>query len=261
MQNQGPVVYKSGMPFELDDGVGHRARIGLIVLASDLTVEYELRKVMNLRGVALYGSRLSCAPTITPETLRNMEREIPRAADLILPGQPLDVVAYGCTSGAVVIGEEKVHARIHEVRPGVTCTTPMEAAFAAFHALNAHRICLITPYSDEITSRMRQHIEAHGFQVPVMGSWNESDDGKVGRISPASIRAALLDLGRSDLVDAVFVSCTSLRVVDIVREVEAELGKAVTSSNHALAWHCLRLAGIEDRHPEFGTLFSRGVKK
>jgi maleate isomerase len=56
-------------------------------------------------------------------------------------------------------------------------------------------------------------------------------------------------------VEGVFVSCTSLRVASIVEELEAELGKPVTSSNHALAWHCLRLAGIEDEVPGYGRLF------
>jgi maleate isomerase len=30
----------------------------------------------------------------------------------------------------------------------------------------------------------------------------------------------------------------------------------VSSSNHAMAWHALRLAGIEDRLPQFGSLFT-----
>jgi maleate isomerase len=33
------------------------------------------------------------------------------------------------------------------------------------------------------------------------------------------------------------------------------LGKPVTASNHALAWHLLRLAGIEDTVDGFGRLF------
>jgi maleate isomerase len=36
---------------------------------------------------------------------------------------------------------------------------------------------------------------------------------------------------------------------------EKELGKPVTSSNHAMAWHALRLAGISDPMPEWGRLF------
>jgi maleate isomerase len=90
-----------------------------------------------------------------------------------------------------------------------------------------------------------------------MGSFNEADDRKAARIDVASIRSAVLELGRAPGVDAVFVSCTSLRLVEAVGGLEAELGKPVTSSNHALAWHCLRLAGIADRRGGFGTLFER----
>lgn len=107
---------------------------------------------------------------------------------------------------------------------------------------------------------MRAYIEERGVAVPVMGSFNEEDDRKAARIDGASICEAALELGRSPEVDAVFVSCTSLRLVDAVSEIESELGKPVTSSNHAMAWHCLRLAGIEDRRPGFGRLLECGLE-
>lgn len=40
---------------------------------------------------------------------------------------------------------------------------------------------------------------------------------------------------------------------------EARIGIPVTSSNHAMAWHSLRLAGIDDAMPEAGRLFERGI--
>ena len=36
---------------------------------------------------------------------------------MILPGSKLDVVAYGCTSASMAIGEEKVFGHIRSVRP------------------------------------------------------------------------------------------------------------------------------------------------
>jgi len=155
-----------------------------------------------------------------------------------------------------MIGDDNVAARIHEARPGVATTTPMAAAMAAFTALGCRRIALLTPYIDEINQAMRAHIEKAGFTVPVMGSFNEENDNKVGRISLESVCGAALELGRHEAVDAVFVSCTALRLVDGVAKLEAELGKPVTSSNHAMAWHCLRLAGVEDSLPQFGRLFT-----
>jgi maleate isomerase len=53
----------------------------------------------------------------------------------------------------------------------------------------------------------------------------------------------------------VFISCTSVRIAADVAEIEAALGVPVTSSNHALAWHCLRLAGVDDKLPKLGRLF------
>ena len=47
---------------------------------------------------------------------------------------------------------------------------------------------------------------------------------------------------------------TSLPVQAV--EIEATLGKPVTSSNHAMAWHVLRLAGIGDPLPRWGRLFA-----
>lgn len=188
-----------------------------------------------------------------------MAASMTQAADLILPGVELDVIAYGCTSASMFIGFERIHAEIRKVRPGVACTTPMEAVFAALKTLNAKRICFIAPYSDDINRSMRAFLQDYGFEVPVMGSWNLTDDNTVARISPQSIREAILELGSSATVDAVFLACTSLRLADDVETLERELGKPVTSSNHALAWHCLRLAGIDDAVAGYGRLFRSGL--
>jgi maleate isomerase len=41
----------------------------------------------------------------------------------------------------------------------------------------------------------------------------------------------------------------------VVEEIEQELGKPVTSSNHAIIWHSLRLAGIDDKISGYGALY------
>lgn len=248
-------VYRDNLPHRLDAGLAGRARLGLIVLASDHTIEHEYHQVLaQLDGVAVYGSRVLNAPQITPETLAAMETRIPAACEAILPGMPLDVVAYGCTSASMVIGEDKVFARIHEARPGVPCTTPVTAARAAFRTLGVERFALLTPYVEEINLWMRGFFETQGFAVPLMGSFNEGDDNDAARIAPESIRDAALALGRDSSVDGVFVSCTSLRLVGIVDALEQALGKPVSSSNHAMIWHSLRLAGVDEPLEGFGQL-------
>lgn len=243
------------LPSELDEGLAHRAAIGLIVLASDQTMEHEFRQIIRQDGVALYESRIFNDNTVTPETLRAMRERIAPAADLILPGAPLDVVAFGCTSATMELGEDAVFAEIRKVRPTVKCTTPITAGLAALEALDARRIAVLTPYSAEINRTVRAFICAKGFEVPVMATFDRQDDRDAARISVASIRDGVKILATNDAVDGVFVSCTSLRLSEIAREIEVEAGKPVTSSDHALAWHCLRLAGVDDALPRFGRLY------
>jgi maleate isomerase len=245
------------IPFELDGGIASRARIGLIGLPTDYTIEHEWRQIMTpLEGVALYASRIFNDATITPETLRAMEPRIAAAADVIVPGSDLDVVAYGCTSASMAIGEEKVFANIRSVRPSARCTTPITAAFAAFQAFGAKRVGVLTPYRADVNRIVADYIRARGFNVPVFGSFNEENDGKVARISPRSVKSGIDQVKSRADVDAVFVSCTSVRLAEAASEIEQEIGIPVTSSNHAMAWHALRLAGIDDSLPQFGRLFT-----
>lgn len=244
------------LAYELDRGIAERASIGVIVLASDQTLEHEFRQMLELPGVAFYESRIYCDNIVTPESLSAMEPKIGPNAALILPGMPLDVIAFGCTSASMIIGEARVFEKIQRARPGVKCTTPITAAFAAFDALGAKRIAILTPYREDVNQQVRQYVEARGYDVRAMGSFNEEDDNRAARIAPGFIQSAAIELGRLSDVDMVFVSCTSLRLAEIATEIEAEIGKPVSSSNHALAWHCLRLAGVEDVQPGFGKLFT-----
>jgi len=251
-----PQVNRTHMAHLLDDGISGRARLGLVVLATDYTIEWEWRQIVTpLAGVGLYHARIMNSPQITPETLKAMEGDLAATTRLLLPGSPFDVIAYGCTSASMVIGEARVTELIQGVRPEAKVTTPVTAARAAFQALGMKRIALLTPYIQEINDLMRGYFEAHDVPVPVMGSYNIMDDTAVARLSPASLKSAALELGREAAVDGVFVACTSIRLVNVVEELEQALGKPVTSSNHAMAWHTLRLAGIAEPIPGYGRLF------
>ena len=247
------VINRTDLAYELGPEIGHRASIGLIVLAPDSTIEHEYRTILPLEGVALYVNRIPFPNEVTQETLRAMESELVSGAALIHPDRRVDVFAYGCTSGTIAIGEDTVFAKLREVRPGIPCTTPMTAGIAGCEKLGCHSMALITPYTDDINQMMKEFIEERGVSVPVIGTFNLADDDRVARISTASVRDAVLELGAED-VDSVFVSCSSLRVTPIIEECEARLDKPVMSSDQALAWHSLRLAGYDDAIPGFGRL-------
>lgn len=244
------------LPCSLDEGIAARAAIGLLVLATDQTMEHEFRRLLPLEGIGLYCTRLFNDADITPETLRAIRTRITPAAELVLPGLPLDVVGFGCTSATMTLGEETIFAEIRKARPGVACTTPITAALAAFRAFGARRIGVLTPYAPDVNEVVRRYLTGCGVSVAAFGTFDKRDDREAARISPDSIVkgiAALAD--RADL-EAVFVSCTSLRLSERIEEIEQAVGLPVTSSDHALAWHCLRLAGVNDVVRGGGRLFT-----
>lgn len=232
------------LPYDLDDGPAPRAAIGLILLQTDETLDAELPRLFPEPGVALHAGRIPFDPAVTPETLAAMGAALPAAAALLPSARPLDAVAYGCTSGATVIGPERVAEAIRVSHPAAAVTDPVSAAVAALRALGARRIGVLTPYRADVSAAMRALLEREGFEVAAFGSFEQETDSLVARIADRSVAAALETVGREASVDAVFASCTNLRTLAAIPEAEARLGKPVVSSNLALAWRLRALTGL-----------------
>jgi len=73
------------------------------------------------------------------------------------------------------------------------------------------------------------------------------------RVAPSYITEFAASLDRPD-ADAVFVSCGALRTLDVIDELEQQIGKPAICSNQAMIWDTLRLAGIDDRINGYGRL-------
>jgi len=247
------------IPFTTAKVIGSRARIGLVVLAADYTIEHEFRTLVDIPGVDVFMARIRNAPQVTPETLAAMEPLLTETADRILPGDDLDVLAFGCTSASTILGGARIAALLGEAKPMARPSDPISAAFAAFNALGARRIGVLTPYRRDVNEIVWRYITSHGYEVPVFGSFNEEMDPVVATIDEDSLVSAIDLIRTGHDLDAMFVSCTSVRLAGAVAGIERRTGLPVTSSNHALAWHCLRLAGIADSIDGRGQLFTHGL--
>ncbi len=243
------------LPFGLDAGLGVRARFGLIVLQSDQTAEHEFASLLHGDGVAVYHARIPNVMEVTPETLRAMERDLPAAASLLPEAFGFDAIGYCCTSGATMIGEDRVDQIIRQIHPNAKTTNPLTACKAALEALRVKRFALVTPYAPSVTQEMQTNLSNAGFEASAVASFNQSDDFTVARISSQSILDGIVKVGQRDDCEAVFVSCTSLRVLPVIAEAEVRIGKPVISSNQATAWHLMRLAGLEGQPQGAGRLF------
>ena len=245
------------LPFTRRDAFGARARIGLIALASDWTIEAEFHEILGpfAPQVALHQTRIANDPIITPASLAAMGPRLTDAAATILPGAPLDAIGYGCTSATAILGGDAVIRSIREAKPDAPVTTPLIAAIRAFRALSIRRPAVLTPYTRDVNESLLRALESEGVEAPILGSFNEPDDAVVARIDAASVGDAIRRMLAGRDADGVFVSCTSLRLIDAVEDLEAKTGLPVTSSNHALIWDCLRRAGVGETIPGRGRLY------
>ena len=257
--NDAPAGAWRQMPCTLDEGPAARAAIGLVTLCNDVTIEPELRRFLPRDGVAVYATRVPMSNAGDVDALRALEDHITRAAALIAPDFRLDVMALGCTSGSMAVGPEVVAARIRAARPGMACTNPVSAAARALHAFGCKRIALLDPYTDEVNEVVERYVSGQGFEVVVKGSFKQRGDPNIVRVPPEAIFEAGLALAASAPVDGLFISCTALRASPVIGRLEEALGVPVVSSNQALAWDCLRLAGCDAAVPGFGRLLLREV--
>jgi maleate isomerase len=204
-------------------------------------------------GVGVHFTRARMANEVTVETLEEMASELAQAASLLLPEGDLDVICYACTSGSIVIGEERVMAELSRGAPNACPTTLVTGVVRALRAMQAKRIVIATPYLDEINALEGKYFEEQGFEVLDIRGLNIREDADMVRVEPDFIFEFARDLDRPN-AEAVFISCGALRSLDIVEDLERAIGKPVITSNQAMIWDTLRLAGIEDKIDGYGQL-------
>lgn len=237
------------------EAAGAHPRIGLILLSTDLTSELEFARHCPPDDAAVYASRIAYENPTTPANLELMLPRLEAGAGLLLPGETLGAIYYACTAATVVIGEEPIRAAVQRAKPGVPVVTPPGAARLALESLGARRISILTPYLPETSAPIAAWFEAAGFDVRNLAYMGLEDDRQMARMSRESIvEAAVAAL--SDDADALFISCTALRSVAAVAEIERLVGRPVVTSNQAGLWLSRRLAGVARPLSGLGRLFA-----
>ncbi|MFN8010826.1 MAG: aspartate/glutamate racemase family protein [Holophagaceae bacterium] len=241
-------------PPRIRERLGWRARIGVITPAVGMAVTADFHRIAP-EGVAMV---LAAVPKpITEDSVEQLtnvgEGVVEAARRLLLPRA--DVALWNTSSGSFIKGpgyDQELIARIQEAT-GLRATTASTAMIEAFRALGVSRVCLATPYLDEINLIEKAFLEAHGVEVPAFRGLGILDVGELLDV-PA---ATMADLARAVDVpeaDAVFISNAGWSALEVLEGLEAELGKPVISTNQASLWAAFRLAGIHDRVAGHGRL-------
>jgi maleate isomerase len=218
-----------------------RREIGLIALQSDGFVEDDLKRMLSAVA-ALATVRINNPDSITVENLIDLRGHLELAARGLAERPGIETVAFACTSGSILIGESEIAATIRQGFPSerwLEVATPSDAAARALHALDARRIAMVVPYLENVGLQVAEHFEKLGFNIAALTCLGIESDVAITAVRPED----WLDLLRRQKapVDAVFVSCTSVRASPVVAKAEEAIDRSVICSNQALAWH---LAGL-----------------
>lgn len=235
---------------------GWRARIGLVVPSINKVAEPEFWRLAP-PGVAFHAARAANRGATTEESYFKMAEAALDAAEDLATAE-VDLVLYACTSGSVVCPLPKLLADMRQ-RSGLPTIATITSVVAALRALGAKRVALATPYVDFVNESEERFLEDYGFHVTSvyglqMGETQEERRG-IGRVPPQHVYRMARLVDRPD-ADAIFISCTNLATLDVIAQIEADLGKPVVTSNQASFWSCLRLLGLPDRIEGYGKLLA-----
>ena len=228
-------------------------KVGLLALSTDLTIESDFQSICQKLPIDLFVNRIHNENPLTKENLLKMYDQIEPVTKKILPGQKINTIAYGCTSGTIAIGEDKVKEKVQLAKPDCYVTTPITSAIKAFKEMNLKKIALFTPYPESVNKTILEYFNNKKINIISFSTFNIDLDEDIASVDPNFLSETLSKLDISD-ADALFISCTALPALEILDEVEKKIGKIVLSSNQTLIWDTLRSIGFKSPVKGYGKL-------
>ncbi|QND44268.1 hypothetical protein HB780_00080 (plasmid) [Rhizobium lusitanum] len=211
------------------------AHIGFVILATDRGIENELRHIVP-DGVSFHTSR---APPYSEVSSSESLADIRRAASLMLSKEPLEAIAYACSSGSFILDERLLIGALNFERPDVLAVTVKQAVIAAIGNNHVSKISLLTPYDRGLTALIIASLRASGITTVKAGFLELKSDDEIASLSPRRIleSALALDCPQSE---AIVILCNALQTWSVVPEIAHKVGKPVIGGTQSLVEMCIR---------------------
>lgn len=235
-----------------------RARFGVLVPFTNTNLEPDMA-LMRPDGVSLHFARLGGYD----------QDEIPDsdqmhglgAADLseplhLLQGVNPDVIFYGCTSATLTHGPSFDRELAKQIKQdsGAETVTAAGALVHALKTLGLKRIGFASPYVPAINDLAVAFLAETGVEAVNRSEVSATlDNYGQGKLTPEAVCELGLAADHPE-AEAVVMSCTDMRSVETIAKLEAKLGKPVITSNQAMVFQAMQLAGLNEGLPGFGEL-------
>ena len=119
---------------------------------------------------------------------------------------------------------------------------------------NINKISIVTPYIKSVNDDVVNFFKNNNFEVTSNTYFDIQSDVDIGRVDQDQLFKILSNINHKD-AEALFVSCTSLPVLNIIEKLEKKLNMTVLSSNQALIWETLENINRNNSIKGFGSLF------
>jgi maleate isomerase len=239
---------------------GWRARLGVLVPSGIVVTEPEFSR-MTPKGVSCHFHRIAFrgegSESEVLETLRRVEQSVGDATEMICHVRPAVVALTG--TGVSFIGgygyDQKIIRQIKEKSGGLPATTTSSSVIDALIKLGVKKISMATPYLEPVARIGMKFVEDSGIRVLEM-KWLGKAGFDIAEVSSETLYNLVKAVDRPES-EAIFISCTTLHTIELIKYLEEDLRKPVITSNQATLWNMLRLAGVNEKIEGFGQLLEK----
>ena len=193
---------------------------------------------------------------VGPEaTVDDRTRAVLRRAIEIVRDQPIEGLII--TGAPLTVLNPDIEKKLAEAITTIPVTTPVHAVTSALHAIDAKRLILMTPFDDEINSRLQDRLKQSGLTVLSCPSL-EYLGARTGAHVAADKIFGIMEKIVHDTpgADAIYFQGAPFNPLPIIDRIESELKLPVIASNPAMLWHILSRLGHKFSIQGYGRLLA-----